>query len=256
MLRAHRAAEILACLRVAQVPAVCAPALHASVLEAQAQIEDTAPVPPIGPGDAGVLIAQGTPLLLADAYLATLVEHASYRRMAERVAALLGAHRPALTASPETERSGLEPAMAAFVAHHAGTAFLRPVAAELAPVIDEEPWGRAACPVCGSAPDLAAIGGQGRRLLCSRCDAEWSYRRLGCPFCEELEPRAWRYYPAGDGRYRLYVCESCGRYLKAVDVTRGAEETCLPLQRLLTVGLDAAALTLEPTGAVAHPARA
>lgn len=103
-----------------------------------------------------------------------------------------------------------------------------------------EDWGRGECPVCGAEPDFAALDRErgARRLLCSGCDAEWPFRRVGCPFCGAEEGG---YYPAGEGRYRLAVCGSCGRYLKTVDEREAAELLPLPAERVLTLGLDLAA---------------
>jgi FdhE protein len=80
-----------------------------------------------------------------------------------------------------------------------------------------------------------------RRLLCSRCDSEWTFRRLGCPFCPNEDPAQLGYYPGDDNIYRLNVCERCRRYLKTIDLREAAGERCLPAERILTVGMDLAA---------------
>src|SRR4030043_218076 len=89
-------------------------------------------------------------------------------------------------------------------------------ARDLAPLVDDAGWYRGYCPVCGGEPDMAALGkGSGRRrLLCSRCDSEWTFRRLGCPFCGDEEAGKQVHYPSDDHVYRLSVCEDCRRYVK------------------------------------------
>lgn len=124
----------------------------------------------------------------------------------------------------------------------ASRAFLRAAALRLAPLVDDGGWLRPECPICGAAPDFAVLAANGeRRLLCAGCDAEWTYARVACPFCGTTRHEHLAYHPAGDGAYRLYVCAACSRYLKAVDA-RLRPEACPPLERLLTVGLDAAAI--------------
>jgi hypothetical protein len=107
-----------------------------------------------------------------------------------------------------------------------------------------EDWGRGECPVCGGEPDFAALGRErgARRLLCSGCDAEWPFCRTGCPFCGA---EMGSYYPSPDGRHRLAVCDACGRYLKTVDQREAAELLPLPAERVLTLGMDAAARARE-----------
>ncbi len=102
-------------------------------------------------------------------------------------------------------------------------------------------WSRGQCPTCDGVPDFAALepDSGGRRLLCARCDTEWSYARVGCPFCGASGDVG--YHPAGGGAYRLYVCEGCRRYLKTVDRRETWQRRPLVLERILTVGLDVAA---------------
>jgi hypothetical protein len=102
-------------------------------------------------------------------------------------------------------------------------------------------WYREYCPICGGRPAFAALtsGSGPRTLLCPRCYGEWSYNRIGCPFCKSTDSQT--YYSGDEGRYRLYVCEVCNRYLKTVDVREGNMDLCLPVECLVTVSMDIAA---------------
>jgi formate dehydrogenase maturation protein FdhE len=62
---------------------------------------------------------------------------------------------------------------------------------------------------------------------------------MGCPFCTTEERAA--YYPSDDGMHRLYVCSSCGHYLKTVDMRKAQYAVQPMVERLLTVGMDLAA---------------
>ena len=62
---------------------------------------------------------------------------------------------------------------------------------------------------------------------------------LHCPFCKSAGSQT--YYAGDEGRYRLYVCEVCNRYLKTVDVREWKMDLCLPVECLVTVSMDIAA---------------
>jgi hypothetical protein len=121
--------------------------------------------------------------------------------------------------------------------------FLRRYAAALAPLVNLETWYRPYCPVCGGEPDFAALDKPhgARRLLCSRCDFEWPFRRTSCPFCGNDKPEQYLYVPSEDGIYRLYLCDRCRRYLKVIDRRELVEERLLPVERILTLPMDQAA---------------
>jgi len=121
--------------------------------------------------------------------------------------------------------------------------FLRAYAESLGQYVQNSEWSRAYCPICGGQPDMAALEKDGgrRRLLCSRCDFEWTYKRLGCTFCGNDDPKNLSFYPSDDKVYRLAVCEECHRYLKTVDLREMAAERPLAAERVLTAGMDVAA---------------
>ena len=131
----------------------------------------------------------------------------------------------------------------AFVLNNALHPFLRAYAEALAPLVDDSLWYRGRCPVCGGQPDFALLeaGSGARHLLCSRCDSQWLFRRLECPFCGTAEPGKLIYYPSEDEVYRLYVCQVCNRYLKTIDLRQVARKVILPVERVITVAMDVAA---------------
>jgi len=110
----------------------------------------------------------------------------------------------------------------------------------LLPKVDQESWRRRYCPICGGRPDFAYLDEERgtRWLLCSRCDAEWLFQRLECPYCGCQDQDALAYFTDDEGLYRLYVCEQCKRYLKAIDLRQAKSEALLPLERLLTFEFD------------------
>jgi formate dehydrogenase maturation protein FdhE len=99
-------------------------------------------------------------------------------------------------------------------------------------------WMGAACPCCGSAPDLAYGSPQVRMLVCSRCDARWTARGRGCLTCDPLTASSVARVRTPYLGYDLVICHTCGRYLKE----RAGHLLYHPLvERALTTEMDAAA---------------
>ena len=126
------------------------------------------------------------------------------------------------------------------IIHSSLKPFLVSHAKTLADSIDQERWRRSCCPVCGGSPDLAFLDKErgSRWLVCSRCDTEWLFQRLQCPFCGTQDQNALAYFTDDEGIYRLYVCERCKHYLKAIDLRLAKDEVLLPLERFYTLDLD------------------
>lgn len=124
--------------------------------------------------------------------------------------------------------------------------FLSRYASEFKGSIKQESWRRGYCPVCGGNPDIAYLEKEvgAKWLLCSRCDFEWAFPRLECPFCRNNEPGKLNFFSDEVGYYRLHVCDSCRCYLKVIDLRQTGDEVLLPLERLLTLDLDTQAKQL------------
>lgn len=118
--------------------------------------------------------------------------------------------------------------------------FLSAYSEVLLPQINQELWHRRYCPICGGKPDFAFLDRErgARWLLCSRCDAEWLFYRLGCPYCGNQKQTSLAYFTNDEGRYRLYVCEECQSYIKAIDLRCAQSDVLLSLERILTLDMD------------------
>lgn len=112
----------------------------------------------------------------------------------------------------------------------------------LVPQIDQSLWLHNYCPVCGGKPDFAYLDRiRGARwLICSRCDAEWLFLCLACPYCKMNNDDALSFFADDEKscRYRFYVCDQCNTYIKAIDLRHTDSEILLPLERLMTLELD------------------
>lgn len=139
----------------------------------------------------------------------------------------------------DSENTGIDMPLAAIL--HAS---LYPVLAShsviLQPHIPQERWHKRFCPVCGGKPDLSYLDKEtGKRyLVCSRCDAEWAFLRLECPFCGNEDRNSLSYLVSQDEVYRLYLCDHCKRFIKCIDMRKTKEEVLIPLERILTLSLD------------------
>ena len=138
------------------------------------------------------------------------------------------------------EDKGVSEELLSFVLQTTLHPFLASNSEALIGLIDQEAWRRGYCPICGGVPDFAFLTKDlgTRWLLCSRCDAEWLFQRLQCPYCGNQDQNTLAYFTDDSELYRLYVCEHCHRYIKAIDLRRTGEEILMPLERILTAEID------------------
>ncbi len=110
----------------------------------------------------------------------------------------------------------------------------------LLPQVDQERWRRRYCPICGGRADFCFLEKENgaRWLSCSRCDAEWLFQRLECPYCGNQNQDKLAYFTDEEGLYRLYICEECRSYIKGIDLRKTASEVLLPLEKVITIELD------------------
>ena len=145
--------------------------------------------------------------------------------------------------TPLSEKTTLDEEIDALVAsaiHASFQPFLAAYSEKLLQWVDQESWHRRYCPVCGGEADFASLDKErgARQLLCSRCDAQWLYYRLRCPYCSNQDRNSLAYFGDDKSLYRLYVCEKCHRYLKTIDLRKTESEVLLPLERILTLDMD------------------
>jgi hypothetical protein len=121
--------------------------------------------------------------------------------------------------------------------------FLARCAEALLPHLELGEWGQPFCPLCGGEPEFAFINPAAERLLiCGRCTGQWRYDALACPFCENGDKSRITSFTSRDGRYRIYACDVCQRYLKAFDGRDGSRPALLAVDSIATLPLDAAAI--------------
>ena len=118
--------------------------------------------------------------------------------------------------------------------------FLAAHSEALSELVAQELWRRKSCPICGGVADFAFLEkDQGARwLMCSRCSMEWLFQRVQCPYCGTQKHESLAYRTNSQGLYRLYTCEECHGYIKAIDLRKAGSDVLLPLEGILTVDLD------------------
>lgn len=123
-------------------------------------------------------------------------------------------------------RVGVAPAALAFVGRMLASPFVaeaRHRRGELPELDARELEARHAvrCPCCGASPSLAALDAADgrRRLICSLCGETWIAPRVACPFCASRAGIATLRASADDPRW-IETCDTCGRYVKTIDLRR------------------------------------
>jgi len=107
----------------------------------------------------------------------------------------------------------------------------------------------AAVPVCGSAPAIAVLQGEGERFPHrSLCGYRWPAMRIYWPFCEKKDAKTLScFYSESVPEYRVDICEACNRYIKTVDLRKLSRERYIPLEQVATLhlGLKSQEMVLE-----------
>jgi formate dehydrogenase accessory protein FdhE len=84
------------------------------------------------------------------------------------------------------------------------------------------------CPFCGGRPQVSFLQSKepsaesgNRDLICANCLSVWPFRRVVCANCGEERPAKLGYFQAPEyDHVRVEACDTCGHYLKGVDLTR------------------------------------
>jgi hypothetical protein len=124
---------------------------------------------------------------------------------------------------------------------------MRPFLSRCAEVLQQRPelagWTHSHCALCGGEPDLAVITPSAERhLICGRCTLRWKFEPLTCPYCRNSDRTRITSFATTDGKYRVYACDVCQRYLKAYDGRRATRPVMPVVDSVATLPLDAAAM--------------
>ena len=143
--------------------------------------------------------------------------------------------------SAAADRTGIDRKALAFICYHGIQPSIESCATQLAHHLDPDDVRRqSGCPVCGSAPGIALLGHEGRRVLCcSLCRHHWRAPRVFCALCGNNRAGQLHYLFAEDERdLRVDVCDHCRQYLKSVDTRDLARPVFPPLEQVASLHLD------------------
>lgn len=124
---------------------------------------------------------------------------------------------------------------------------MRPFLSRCAEVLQPRPelaiWTHPHCALCAGMPDFSVITPAAERhLICARCELRWKWEPLACPYCRNSDRARITSFATSDGRYRVYACDACQRYLKAYDARRTNRPVMPMVDTVATLPLDAAAM--------------
>lgn len=104
----------------------------------------------------------------------------------------------------------------------------------------DDPWLKGDCPICGSAPILSILSGEGARsLICSFCWHQWSVKRVTCPFCNNSDSKDLHYLFSEEKKdLRVDLCDKCHKYIKTIDTRQADRLIYPPLEQVSTLHLD------------------
>lgn len=109
------------------------------------------------------------------------------------------------------------------------------------------------CPVCGSAPSLARVGGadsptegRGRTLYCAQCGSDWTFQRVRCARCGTQNQGHLHYFNIeGDDAHRIHKCDECGDYMRTVFIEDALRPFSYEVEEVISARFDAIARDLK-----------
>ena len=118
-----------------------------------------------------------------------------------------------------------------FLAWSSLSAILEPLREVTGELLEEKPWRKGYCPLCGHLPAMGQLirtkRGRERELICGCCKMKWTYRRIGCPYCGNENVNTLKLIEFVEmPEMRLDTCEECKAYVKTY-INQGNEQVAL-----------------------------
>ena len=145
-----------------------------------------------------------------------------------------------LTLEIESELSSLNQGLLYFFVWVSITTALVPYRPTFEKWQQEQAWQGNVCPTCGGVPATAVLkrGQKGRQryLVCHRCQTEWAYKRIGCPYCGNTEQKQLEILEiVEEPDLRVDICHACKHYIKTYT---GRTEAAAAVVDCLSLHLD------------------
>lgn len=140
------------------------------------------------------------------------------------------------------EGLGLDPDLVLLLGRNAITPALHAWRRQVTDLVENTPWRRGYCFVCGSPPVLAELQGNelAKHLRCGQCGSDWVFPRLQCPSCGNEDHRTLGvlYDESRRETMRVEVCEQCRGYHKVIVTFSPTPPELLHVEDLATLHLD------------------
>ncbi len=105
------------------------------------------------------------------------------------------------------------------------------------------------CPVCGTAPTMAHVGGKtssagrGRLLVCPQCGSAWEFERVRCAHCGTQNQAHLHFFNVeGDDAHRIATCDECGGYMRTLYSADALSPCAYEVEDVVMARLDAIAM--------------
>ena len=122
--------------------------------------------------------------------------------------------------------------------------FLVNAASQIRDDFEQDVWQNGYCPICGTGPEMGRISTRDGHyyLSCALCFTEWTYPRIGCPFCGNDNHSELAYFETEEYKgYRVNICKKCNSYIKAT-IENDLNRRHIPvLDAICTLELDSSA---------------
>lgn len=117
---------------------------------------------------------------------------------------------------------GSQPTALKFILGQMLKPFVEKRTESLRPLIENLPWQKGYCPICGAFPEMRFVKGEeGQRWLrCSLCGYEWEFDRQACPYCGEKNETKDFISVAGFEHQWVELCHHCHRYIVGIDLRK------------------------------------
>ena len=136
---------------------------------------------------------------------------------------------------------GIQPVVLKFLLGQMLKPFVEKRAESLKPLIQNLPWHKGYCPICGAFPELSFLTEkEGQRWLrCSLCAYEWRFSRATCPFCHNEDPKTMEMNFVKGREYEwAELCHQCHRYIVNIDLRESPGSVTTEVAALGMVYLD------------------
>lgn len=146
-----------------------------------------------------------------------------------------------------SEKSGIKQDILEYFVWISVRKTLSGIKSELEKWIADNNYTANTCPVCGRHAGTAFFKhtkrGRQRFLHCDHCGTEWTFKRIGCPYCDNIDQKKMSIKDSADETdMRVDLCHKCMSYIKTYI---GQDDTGIGKEGWASIHLD---ILMKETG--------